>query len=95
MRILIAGAGELGRLLASTLCTADHDVTIMDSDAGMLEHINDNLDIKVVEGSCVNIRTLKEAVDEKLAAEARREPKHTPSYDLEEYEKYDIFDSEK
>ena len=41
------------------------------------------------------IRTLKEAVDEKLAAEARREPKHTPSYDLEEYEKYDIFDSEK
>ena len=61
MRILIAGAGELGRLLASTLCTADHDVTIMDSDAGMLEHINDNLDIKVVEGSCVNIRTLKEA----------------------------------
>lgn len=41
------------------------------------------------------IRTLKEAVDEKLAAEARREPKQTPSYDLEEYEKYDIFDSEK
>lgn len=41
------------------------------------------------------IRTLKEAVDEKLAAEARREPKHTPSYDLDEYEKYDIFDSEK
>ena len=40
------------------------------------------------------IRTLKEAVDEKLAAEARRE-RSTPSYDLEEYEKYDIFDSEK
>ncbi len=40
------------------------------------------------------IRTLKEAIDEKLAADARREAKHTPSYDLEEYEKYDIFGSE-
>jgi len=47
MRIIIAGAGELGRLLASTLSNAAHDVTIIDSDADMLEHINDNLDIKV------------------------------------------------
>ena len=61
MRIIIAGAGELGRLLASTLSTADHDVTIIDADGGMLEHINDNMDIKVVEGSCVSIRTLKDA----------------------------------
>ena len=52
MRIIIAGAGELGRLLASTLSNAAHDVTIIDSDADMLEHINDNLDIKVVEGNC-------------------------------------------
>lgn len=41
------------------------------------------------------VRTLKDAVDEKLAAETHREPKHKPSYDLEEYEKYDIFDAEK
>lgn len=41
------------------------------------------------------IRTLKEAVDEKLAADARREQKRGPSYDLEEYEKYDIFSGEK
>ena len=61
MRIIIAGAGELGRLLAFTLSTADHDVTIIDADGGMLEHINDNMDIKVVEGSCVSIRTLKDA----------------------------------
>lgn len=61
MRIIIAGAGELGRLLASTLSNAAHDVTIIDSDADMLEHINDNLDIKVVEGSCISINTLKDA----------------------------------
>ena len=61
MRIIIAGAGELGRLLASTLSNAAHDVTIIDSDADMLEHINDTLDIKVVEGSCISINTLKDA----------------------------------
>lgn len=40
------------------------------------------------------IRTLKDAIDEKLAAEARREQKRGPSYDLEEYEKYDIFSTD-
>ena len=41
------------------------------------------------------IHTLKEAVDERMAAEARREGAHKPSYDLDEYEKYDIFATEK
>ena len=41
------------------------------------------------------IRTLKDAVDEQLAAEARREAKRGPSYDLDAYEKYDIFGSKK
>ena len=42
-----------------------------------------------------SIHTLKEAVDERIAAEARREGAHKPSYDLDEYEKYDIFATEK
>ena len=41
------------------------------------------------------IRTLKDAIDEKIAADARREAKRGPSYDLDEYEKYDIFSTEK
>ena len=41
------------------------------------------------------IHTLKEVVDERIAAEARREGAHKPSYDLDEYEKYDIFATEK
>ncbi|MBP3705059.1 MAG: DnaD domain protein [Clostridia bacterium] len=41
------------------------------------------------------IRTLKDAVDEKIAADARRETKRSPSYDLDAYEKYDIFSSNK
>ena len=61
MKIIIAGAGELGRLLASTLSNAAHEVVIIDSDSDMLEHINDKLDIRVVEGSCISIDTLKNA----------------------------------
>jgi len=41
------------------------------------------------------ILTLKDAVDEQLANDARREAKRGPSYDLEAYEKYDIFGSGK
>ena len=61
MKIIIAGAGELGRLLAYTLSNAAHEVVIIDSDSDMLEHINDKLDIRVVEGSCISIDTLKNA----------------------------------
>lgn len=39
------------------------------------------------------IRTLKDAIDEKIANDARRESQHGPSYDLDAYEKYDIFGS--
>jgi len=41
------------------------------------------------------IRTLKDAVDEKLASDARKEAKRGPSYDLDAYEKYDIFSNNK
>ena len=32
-------------------------------------------------------------IDEKIANDARRESQHGPSYDLDAYEKYDIFGS--
>lgn len=40
------------------------------------------------------IHTLKDAIDEKNAADARKETQRTPSYDLEAYERYDIFGSD-
>ena len=36
MKVIIAGAGELGRLLASTLLTGKHDVILVDSSADEL-----------------------------------------------------------
>ncbi len=61
MKIIIIGAGELGCMVAATLCKGNHDVVLVDSSGEMLEGITDKLDIMVIEGSCVSIATLKRA----------------------------------
>ena len=40
MNIIVIGAGELGRLLASALSEEDHDVVVVDSDADKLARAN-------------------------------------------------------
>ena len=59
MKIIVIGAGELGRLLAKTLCEQGHDVVILDSDYEELERRGDKLDIQRICGSCTSIETLK------------------------------------
>ena len=61
MKIIIIGAGELGQLLASTLCAENHDVVIVDTSVKSVEHLKDKLDLMVVEGSCSNVSVLKQA----------------------------------
>lgn len=61
MKVIIVGAGELGRLLAYTLCAENHDVVIVDSSLDGLERLTDKLDIMTVEGSCASVATLKSA----------------------------------
>ena len=61
MNIIIAGAGELGRLLASELAAFSHDIVMIDSSAEILEHIGEKLDVRVLEGSCTALSILKEA----------------------------------
>ncbi|MBO5694205.1 MAG: Trk system potassium transporter TrkA [Lentisphaeria bacterium] len=61
MKIIVIGAGELGRLLAKTLCEQGHDVVILDSDYEELERLGDKLDIQRICGSCTSIETLKKA----------------------------------
>lgn len=61
MKIIIVGAGELGRLLAATLCEGRHDVVIVDSSDEGLERLKDKLDVMTVEGSCASVATLKRA----------------------------------
>ena len=61
MRIIVSGAGELGRMIASALCKANHDVVLLDSSAENLDGITDKLDVMTVEGSCISIPTLMQA----------------------------------
>lgn len=61
MKVIIAGSGELGRLLAATLLTGNHDVILIDSSAEELKQASDKLDVMTIEGSCTSIETLKEA----------------------------------
>lgn len=61
MKIIIIGAGELGRLLAKTLSPGKHNVVVVDSCAGELERLGDRLDVMRVEGSCASVSALKKA----------------------------------
>ncbi len=61
MNIIVIGAGELGRLLASALSEEDHDVVVVDSDADELARIADKFDAMTVAGSCSSVSTLKQA----------------------------------
>lgn len=61
MKIIIAGAGELGRHLAATLSADSHDVVIIDSSDDDIERLKDKLDIMTIEGNCASVATLIEA----------------------------------
>ena len=61
MKVIIVGAGELGRLLASTLLEGRHDVVLLDSSEEELERAGEKLEILTVEGSCASVAALKKA----------------------------------
>jgi trk system potassium uptake protein TrkA len=67
MRVLIIGAGNAGRCLASRLCEEHHDVVLVDLDARRLEDVGAELDIMTVCGNGASPRVLAEAQVEKAA----------------------------
>ena len=50
MKIIILGAGQVGRTLAENLANEANDVTMVDQDAGHLKDLQDRLDIRTVRG---------------------------------------------
>jgi len=50
MKIIILGAGQVGRTLAENLANDANDVTMVDQDAGYLKDLQDRLDIRTVKG---------------------------------------------
>lgn len=61
MKIIIAGAGKIGRTVARSLALEGHDVTIIDNDPDTISSVSNELDVICFEGSATNSETLSEA----------------------------------
>ena len=78
MKILIAGAGEVGTHLAKLLGQENHDITLMDSVKERLTAVRDNAELLIFVGNCTSLKDLSEAGvadsdhDDVLAARVER-----------------------
>ena len=61
MKILIAGGGKVGYSVAETLSAEGHDITVIDKDPAVIEHVSNTLDVICVLGAATNHETLREA----------------------------------
>ncbi len=61
MKIIIAGAGKIGRTVAALLSQEGHDITIIEEKAETIAAISNELDVICVEGSATNPEVLQEA----------------------------------
>ena len=61
MRIVIAGAGELGFHLAKLLAIEEQDITLIDEDDNVLDQARNQFDVVTVIGSATSISVLTEA----------------------------------
>ncbi len=61
MKIVIAGAGEMGSHLARMLSGNGHDITIIDKDPKLLSEVGSLADVITVEGDSTNFTVLRRA----------------------------------
>ncbi len=61
MRIVVLGAGTVGRSIASLLCLHRHSVTVIDTNADRIRHINENFDVRGITGSAAQSSILFQA----------------------------------
>lgn len=61
MKIIIAGAGEVGTHLARLLGQENHDIVLMDEDKDRLNSIKDNVELMTVVGKCTSLNDLDSA----------------------------------
>ena len=61
MKIVIAGAGEVGCHLAKMLSEGYHEITIIDKDEERLALVTESMDVLTVQGSPTSIKVLKSA----------------------------------
>jgi trk system potassium uptake protein TrkA len=65
MRIIIAGAGEVGSHLAKMLSNENHEIIIIDPEDARLRPIDASLDVLTYWGSATSVKILKEALRKK------------------------------
>ncbi|MEX2427184.1 MAG: Trk system potassium transporter TrkA [Bacteroidales bacterium] len=61
MRIILAGAGEVGTHLIKMLSNEDHDIIVIDNDPERLNVIGTSMDVMTLEGNANSISILKES----------------------------------
>ncbi len=61
MRVVIAGAGMVGRGLARRLVAGKHDVIVIDADRQTCEQVYSEIGVSTVHGSATSIATLEDA----------------------------------
>jgi trk system potassium uptake protein TrkA len=65
MRIVIAGAGEVGTHLAKMLSNEHHDIVIIDPEEGRLRPINATMDVLTIQGSATSVNILTDTLGKK------------------------------
>ena len=61
MNIIIAGDGKVGSTLTRLLAAEGHDITLIDTNARVLESSQENYDVMAVHGNCAAMETLLQA----------------------------------
>src|SRR5690606_16353534 len=61
MKIIIAGAGEVGFHLAKLLSFESQDITLIDNNRDHLIYADSHLDIRTIKGDATSIAILKDA----------------------------------
>jgi trk system potassium uptake protein TrkA len=65
MRIIIAGAGEVGTHLAKMLSNENHEILLIDSEEDRLKPIDSSLDVLTYHGSATSVQLLQNALKKK------------------------------
>ena len=65
MRIIIAGAGEVGTHLAKMLSNENHEIILIDSEGTRLKPIDSSLEVLTYEGSATSVKILQDASPQK------------------------------
>ncbi|MEO0640367.1 MAG: NAD-binding protein, partial [Bacteroidota bacterium] len=61
MKIIIAGAGEVGFHVAKMLSHEDHDIVLIDKSEARLSHAESHIDVATYKGNALSIQALEES----------------------------------